>query len=286
MTELDYETTLASIDFTKADERVRGGWWDGYTLRRRDFADGQTEVTVCREKHFSGAAIKKQRAARGESENREVNDDIASRNAKKNVRLKCKTLGVDRMVTLTYRENMVDRATALKHWDLFRRRLGKHKQFRYVAVIEEQARGALHFHVAVTGRQMYALLRSIWQSILGLGPDGEQMGQVNVRDPNKFGFNNKGNHRIASYIAKYCGKEMQCRDLNQKRYFASKGIPVPDVQSYWIEAKDMLGAVQAAFAALAGYDLTGMQTWCNNGLEVCYLATGPGCAPDADWCPF
>lgn len=33
--------------------------------------------------------------------------------------------------------------------------MSKHKQFLYVAVIEEQERGAIHFHVAVHGRQSY-----------------------------------------------------------------------------------------------------------------------------------
>lgn len=291
MTELDYETAIESIDFgeNKPDwwSDDGHGWQDGYTLRQRVFEDGQSEVTVTREKHFVGAALLcKPRAKRGESENREANDDDAGRRAKKNVRLKCKTLGADRMVTLTYRENMIDRAVALKHWDLFRRKLGKHRQFSYVAVIEEQERGALHFHVAVRGRQMYALLRSIWQGILGLGPDGQQMGQVNVRDPHKFGFGNKGAHRIASYIAKYCGKQMQVRALDQKRYFASKGIPVPEVCSYRLHVTGMMAAVQAAFAALAGYDMTGMETWCNNGLGVVYLATAPGGRPPDDYCPF
>ena len=124
---------------------------------------------------------------------------------------------------------MLDRELALKHWKAFWRKLGKHKQFHFVAVIEEQARGALHFHVAVAGRQMYALLRSIWQGILGRGPNGEQMGQVHVRDPHRFGFGVAGAHKIASYIAKYCGKEMQCRALDQKRYFRSRGIVVPEV---------------------------------------------------------
>ncbi|WGG51342.1 hypothetical protein [Rugamonas sp. DEMB1] len=62
---------------------------------------------------------------RGESENREANDDDAGRRAKKNVKLCCKTIGADRMVTLTYRENMVDRDMALKHWKAFCRRVGK-----------------------------------------------------------------------------------------------------------------------------------------------------------------
>jgi len=297
MNELDYEKALSSIDFSASvdvAEHKPGywtddghGWQDGYTLRQRVFSDGQSEVTVCKEKHFVGAALqRKPRAARGESENRESNDDDAGRRAKKNVRLKCKAIGADRMVTLTYRENMIDRETALKHWKAFCRKLGKHKTFLYVAVIEEQERGALHFHVAVQGRQMYALLRSIWQSVLGLGADGQQMGQVNVRDPHRFGFGVKGAHKIATYIAKYCGKDMQCRELNQKRYFASKGIAVPEVNSWRLPCTSMLGAVQAAFRALAGYDLSGLQTWCNNGLGVVYLATAPGLVPGVDDCPF
>ena len=55
------------------------------------------------------------------------------------------------------------------------------------------------------------------------------MGQVHVRDPHRFGFGVVGAHKIASYIAKYCGKEMQRRALDQKRYFRSRGIVVPEV---------------------------------------------------------
>lgn len=299
MNELDDADEFASIDFSPfvadsahkpdwwVDDGQRGTWQDGYTARRRVFPDGQCEVTVSRERFFKGAAVTpKSKAKRGESDKREANDDDAGRRAKKQVRLCCKSIGADRMVTLTYRENMVDRSVALKHWDSFRRKLGKHKQFHYVAVIEEQERGALHFHVAVSGRQMYALLRSIWQSILGRGPDGEQMGQVNVRDPHKFGFGTKGAHKIASYIAKYCGKEMQCRDLDQKRYFRSRGVVVPEVQTWRLPCTDQLGAVRAAFAALYGHSLVGLQTWCNNGLGVVYLATEPGLLDSTADCPF
>lgn len=259
------------------------GWNDAYVARRRVFADGQCQVTVAKERHFVGPAIKrKPHAKRGESENREANDDDAGRRAKRNVRDCCKAIGADRMVTLTYRENMVDREQALKHWKAFCRKLGKHKQFHYVAVIEEQQRGALHFHVAVAGRQMYALLRSIWQSVLGLGPDGEQMGQVNVRDPHKFGFGKNGAHKLASYIAKYCSKEMNCRALDQKRYFRSRGIVVPEVDSCRLRCTTMLGAVQAAFTIAMEYGIEGCQTWCNNGLGVVYIATAPriGAVPD------
>lgn len=73
-------------------------------------------MTVTKERHYVGpAGLLKTRAKRGESENREANDDDAGRRAKKNVKHCCKQIGADRMVTLTYRENMVDRETALKH---------------------------------------------------------------------------------------------------------------------------------------------------------------------------
>jgi hypothetical protein len=300
MNELEMEVAVSSIDFSDdhanaahkpdwwTDDGIRNSWQDVYVARRRVFPDGQCEVVVSHERTFQGAAITpKARVKRGESENREANDDDAGRRAKKNVRHRCKTIGADRMVTLTYRENMVDREQALKHWDAFRRRLGRVKHFHYVAVIEEQERGALHFHVAVEGRQNYALLRSIWQSVLGTDTEGRQMGQVNVRDPHRFGFGSKGAHKLASYIAKYCGKDMQARDLNQKRYFSSKGIPVPEVE-YWRlhGVTNQLDAVRAAFDALTGHSLAGLQTWCNNGLGVVYLATEPGFLSDREVCPF
>jgi hypothetical protein len=299
MTELDYENAVASIDFTPvdveqsykpgwwSDDRIKGTWQDTYVARQRVFPDGQCEVTVCKERFFVGPAITpKTRAKRGESENRDKNDDDAGRRAKKQVRLCCKTIGADRMVTLTYRENMVDRERALKDWKEFCRRLGRVKEFHYVAVIEEQERGALHFHVAVRGRQDYVTLRSVWQRIVGQDSEGRQMGQVNVRDPHRFGFGNKGAHKIASYIAKYCGKDMQSRDLNDKRYFRSRGIVVLESKTWRLPCTDMLGAVQAAFAALYGHSLAGLQSWCNNGLGVVYLATEPGFVDMTGDCPF
>jgi hypothetical protein len=194
-------------------------------------------------------------------------------------------IGADRMVTLTYRENMCDRQTALKHWDSFRRRLNKVAQFHYVAVIEEQERGALHFHIAVRGRQNYVLLRSIWQRVLGLGENGQQMGQVNVRDPHRFGFGQNGAHKLASYIAKYCSKQMNARALDQKRYFRSRGIELPEVSSVRLNCTSMLGAVQSAYSIIAQFGYEGLQSWCNNGLGVVWLSTAPRTTRVAD-CPF
>lgn len=270
------------------DDGIKNTWQDTYTARRRVFEDGQCEITVSKERFFIGPGMTpKARAARGESENREASEEFAARRARKTVRHRCKAIGADRLVTLTYRENITDRAVALKDWKAFVRRLSKVQDFHYVAVIEMQQRGAIHFHVAVKGRQCYALLRSVWQGVLGLDEAGRQRGQVNVRDPHKFGFNKGGNHKLASYIAKYCGKQMDVRDLNEKRYFCSRGIVVPEVEVWRLPGvTNMLQACQAAFDAATGHSLRGCQSWANNSLGFVYLATEPGFIPIEDCCPF
>jgi hypothetical protein len=296
MSEFHTDSFESSTDFAANPEVNQKPWWwsddgkgwqDVYTARQRVFPDGQCEITISKEKFNVTAEMRAlPRAKRGVSEHRERNDDVAGQRAKKQVRLCCKEIGADRMVTLTYRENLLDRERALKHWKAFCRRLGKYKAFHYVAVIEHQERGALHFHVAVRGRQSYHLLRSIWQSILGRGPAGEQMGQVHVRDPHSFGFGKKGAHKMASYLAKYCGKTMECRDLNQKRYFRSRGIVLPEVTTWRLASTDMLTAVQVAFDVAGEFGLEGIQTWCNNALGVVWLATAPGAGPVNRTCPF
>lgn len=298
MTQFDNEYDLSSIGFSGDDhektstrpewwssDAAKGTWQDTYVARKRVFPDGQAEVSVIKEKFFLGPAITSaNRAKRGESQNREACEEVSARRARKNVRLRCKTIGADRLVTLTYRENVTDRTLALKHWKSFVRRLSKHKEFHYVAVIEVQQRGAIHFHVAVHGRQSYALLRSIWQSVLGTDAEGRQMGQVNVRDPHRFGFGAKGHHKLASYISKYCGKSMDVRDLNEKRYFCSRGIPVPEVTSWRVPGVyDQLAAMQYCFEMIRAHCKEGLQTWCYSPLGICYIATGPGWD---DSCPF
>lgn len=258
----------------------RNGWYDAFTLRRKTFPDGQMEVSVTKDKHFNGAALSPfpaNRTKRGESDERERNDRVAGNKAKQTVRDRCKQIGADRLVTLTYRENLTDRELALKHWKEFTRRLRKVQHaFHYVAVMENQKRGAIHFHIAVQGRQNYQLLRSIWQRVLGKNEDGQQMGQVNVRDPHRFGFGKNGIHKLAAYIAKYCTKAMDCREIDQKRFFSSRGIPKPEIVQWRLHSDDMLGAVNAAVAVAEGGNMEGLTIWCNNALGIVWIATAPG----------
>jgi hypothetical protein len=270
----------SSQDFN--GEPVKNTWFDAFTARQIIFPDGQMEISVSQGKHFCGPAFLPQnKAKRGESENREVNDATAGRAAKKRVRQACKMIGADRLVTLTYRDNVTDRELALKHWKAFVRRLRKGTtDFHYVAVMELQKRGAIHFHVAVRGRQSYFLLRSIWQSVIGNDGQGRKMSQVNVRDPHRFGFGKDGVHKLAAYIAKYCTKQMECRDFDQKRFFTSRGIVKPEVLSWRLASDTMLSAVETAFAIAAQGKLEGLTAWCNNALGCVWIATAPGRSAD------
>lgn len=289
--EYQHENDLSYVEFDNVvntpaphgwhQEGIRNTWDDEYVARKTVFADGQMEISVCREKKFNGSAlIHKPKAKRGESENRESNDVDAGKAAKKAVREKCKTIGADRMVTLTYRENVTDREKALADWKAFTRRMRKYKAFHYVAVMELQERGAIHFHVAVQGRQCYHLLRSIWLSIVGNTADGKSGGNVDVRNPARFGFGKDGVHKLAAYIAKYCTKSMECRQLDQKRFFASRGIVKPEVLAWKLHSNDMLSAVQVAFAIAAEGNLSDMVVYHNKGLQTIWIATAPGRSPD------
>ncbi|QBR28656.1 hypothetical protein [Burkholderia pseudomallei] len=215
-----------------------------WVVRGRNFGDGQVEVTATRFDRYMGAqsmwAVPK--AKRGESENSEANLMDAAKRAKQQVRLRCKAIGADRMITLTYRENMLDKARLKRDFDKLRRRLG--------------------------GRQNYRVLRSIWQSIVGIGN-----GQINVRNP----FKEKGlRHKLASYLAKYITKDFAEHALNEKRYWTSRGIVVPEVMPIGhILSNDPAEALKTAFEAAlrAGATLDRCQAYWRQELGVFWLST-------------
>jgi len=244
----------------------------------RNFPDGQREICASRSVRIKqvGALPFANRARRGESEKRAENDDDSAKRAKQAVRLRCKSIRADRMLTLTYRENISDWARLLKDWDAFRRRMSRYKQFHYVATVERQERGAFHIHVAVHGRQVYQLVRSIWQRIVGCGEDGKPGGQINVRDPHKFGFGKNGSHKLAGYISKYITKDQETHSLNKKRYWTSRGIVIPEKNFYQLPyGATEFDAYSHVMTIAANHQNEGMTFFSNRGLGVCWVATAP-----------
>ncbi|VVE58787.1 bacteriophage-related protein [Pandoraea horticolens] len=248
------------------DSAFRREW----IIRGRNFGDGQVEVTVTRFDRYMGAQRLHTlpKAKRGESENSEDNQIAAAKRAKQQVRLRCKAIGADRMITLTYRENMQDKERLKLHFDRLRRRLNRIQNFQYVAVPERQKRGAWHLHIAVKGRQNYRVLRAIWISVVGA-----DNGNVNVRNP----FRQRSQqHKLAAYLGKYLVKDFTEHKMNEKRYWSSRGIVIPERHPInHILSDDPVKAIVIAFEAAqeVGASLANCQAFWNQDLGSFWLAT-------------
>lgn len=85
-----------------------------------------------------------------------------------------------------------------------------------VSVLEYQKRGAIHFHIGISGFYPVETLRDEWQNICGSG-------NVDIA----FQPDGRGNActKLAQYMAKYLTKGMdEGREAGQHRYFRTQGI--------------------------------------------------------------
>lgn len=181
-------------------------------------------------------APRRARGAKPETEEdkeaRSTSAKAAAKRAKQNVRLRCKAARVTHMLTLSTRECITDLERFLKIWDAFRRTMGAHREFHYIAVPELQKRGAWHMHVAVSGRAALNLARRAWLKVVG----GRGKGYCFISNPKGAHFGKQWKlDALASYIAKYIGKDIGTDRFNKKKYYTSRGINVPEAVVYHIE---------------------------------------------------
>lgn len=182
----------------------------------------------------------------------------AATRAKKRVRQLCKAMGVDTMLTLTYRANQQDLDLCKKHLREFNRRMLRAlPDFAFVAAFEEQERGAWHVHMA-TRRipqsfadrnqqnavrvKSYEVIRRIWRSVVG-----ELGGTINVAR-RKF-HSRKSAAQIASYIAKYIIKGFAEGDKWSNRWtkYGEGSVPAPVELGIYCGP---IAAIEAAYALL------------------------------------
>jgi hypothetical protein len=161
------------------------------------------------------------KAVRGLSDQREMHENRAIRRARSRIRQLILSTKADHLLTLTYRENLTDFDLACLHLSKFVRIVkAKSPGWVYIAVAEQQKRGAWHWHLAVCGRQDVDCLRSAWRGVVGDG-------NIDVKPPRR----RKGNRQLAlvRYLGKYLAKGFKegSRGLNARRFRASRGIEVP-----------------------------------------------------------
>lgn len=119
-----------------------------------------------------------------------------------------------KFVTLTFADNVTDVKLANQHFKKFIQRMRyKYKGFKYIAVIEFQQRGAVHYHLMMDLPYVdKAALQEIWGH-----------GFVKI---------NKINHvdNVGAYLVKYLAKDLEdTRLCGLKAYLTSKNLTQPTV---------------------------------------------------------
>lgn len=234
-------------------KNVAGCWFeskpapDEWTVRTYDLGNGHHEAVISRptiweevpphlQRLFNDDWLDRQERDReeGEEERREANRRRAARRAKTNVRRKVKVLGLDALLTLTYKANQTDLALCKTHLKEFVRRIKRALPgFLYVAAFEPQKRGAWHVHMAIHAlpRELPAsngvkvksfnVVRAIWRSVVGdLGG--------NIDQARRKRASSQSSAKLASYLSKYMLKAFEEGDDWANRYSGSTGIKLPE----------------------------------------------------------
>lgn len=155
--------------------------------------------------------------------------------ALRKIKQRVMTLGADRLLTLTYQQNMQDLAQAKKDLRQFYKTVKKkYPLWKFVGVAEYQDRGAIHWHLAVKGFQDVRYLRQCWLSCTG----GPGSGNIDVTPPRK-GRLAEICAKLAEYISKYLGKGFEIDDKPRYShyYVTSRGL-VAETQSYHVYGYD------------------------------------------------
>lgn len=220
--------TLSDLHALIDDSRSTG---HGFLICTREYPTGDVEAVAVQK-----SADDSLRARGGKRKNKErsqMDEETLRRSqgrARKILAQKCLCLQADRMLTLTYRENKTDLEECWKDFQRFSRKCKKSygERWRYVCVPEYQKRGAVHFHLAISGYFNVNHIRAIWHSIVGKG-----MGNIDITSPSRAGKNSWNPKCIAHYLAKYLTKT-ETVEFNQRRYSSGGQIPEPKKRIGWL----------------------------------------------------
>jgi hypothetical protein len=144
----------------------------------------------------------------GASESSQENILRSVKRSKKLLLEKSLLIGVDRMLTLTFQDNVVDLDQANIAFERFCRLMRKKGDFKYVAVPERQKRGAIHYHLGLTKFYEVFKVLAAWRLAIKqtIGSVGALIGGVFINKSASNKFNKSGSLGIAKYISKYIGK--------------------------------------------------------------------------------
>lgn len=260
---------------------------------------GQTEISVTPTNQTSVInarmgfnplldCARKRREPEEQEQRDKENRQRAAKRARQRVRWLNKCIAADHLLTFSYRENVTDRARVASNWqETVRLYRVRYPDWRYVAVLEKQERGAYHMHVAVHGKQDTRWLLRCWLLAIGQSPDdvsawllgglklGERsLGAVNVQPPKRrWGCTKKAWQvdKLAGYLTKYIGKEFDEAEKSAKKYWHTKNIDQPEVIRYWLRATSYLDAIIEAHDTIYYTGATSLSMWNDHAAGVVWI---------------
>lgn len=200
--------------------------------------------------------LKKEHKKRERTQSQKTEDSERSkRRAYRTVIDKVMQIKGDRMITLTFKENITDKKIAYKAFTAFIRLMRiRFKTFDYIAVPEYQKRGAVHFHVVTNTFYMWTSVLSLWRK--AVKTISNETGGIHINKKAASKYTEKGYNGLGRYIAKYILKDIKTDVKNEKSYYSSK-IKVGMVKIFCysllkIRDFDIFDAINSIIGTLTG----------------------------------
>lgn len=231
------------------------------------------EVEVCAIKLESEDSLRRGGGAKRKTDDKEkMEAPVLAKScarARTTVRRKALAMQADRMLTLTFRENLEDIDVAWERFKYFSKlmRFRYREKWQYIAVPEYQKRGAVHFHLAISGYYHIQTIRRLW-----LRAVGRYGGNVDITSPRKFGKRSWNPKRISNYISKYISKD-EVVGFNKRRYSTGGKIQLPEPQRGWLALG--VPVIQVMRQVVEGLTRKRVETiWeCEGYFGITYLST-------------
>jgi hypothetical protein len=205
---------------------------NGFYISCRHYACDEVEISAIQltaeDSLRRGGGAKRKTDSKENMDNPTLQKSCAR--ARTTVRRKALAMMADRMLTLTFRENLEDIDLAWERFKYFSKlmRFRYRDKWQYIAVPEYQQRGAVHFHLAISGYYHIQTIRRLWLRAVGI-----YGGNVDITNPKKFGKKSWNPKRISQYITKYISKSDSV-DFNKRRFSSGGNIQLPIPEKGWL----------------------------------------------------
>lgn len=231
-----------------------------YIAKIQPFVSGGYEVTITKVDLEKVGRAMDGRGRTGKREKREqnVNDVITSKKrARRTVRHKIKSMGADRLLTLSRRE--VDDFFTVDQWAAAWKKFCRLCRdagidLAYVAVLETHKKGNYHLHAAIVGNINVKTIRRFW--FICLGGRGNEKGALTPGNVDISFKHSVTDHKrragVAKYVSKYISKQDHT-DFNKKRYWSSRHKLPPCIR-YELRPCDLIGYALVELAGILGLD--------------------------------